>query len=310
MNDTLRYMRDDPIHRRFHHNELTFSMIYAFTENFTLPLSHDEVVHGKGSLLDQMPGDLWQKFANLRLLYSYMWTHPGKKLLFMGSDIAQWNEWNCDESLQWHLLQWESHQGIQNLIRDLNRLYREESALYSHEFTPDGFEWIDCQSANDSVLAFIRKGKTAKDLLVVCCNFTPVVRHDHRVGVPHGGWYQEIFNSRLATLRRAAMSGPTPVRWPTRSNGTAGPGRSRSTCHRWESAYSSRNCRADSAPPQRARHDRIRTSARSARPQLSVGGCRAADRGPTRHPAASRNPDTTWTSARGSRVGQAEQPPK
>ena len=130
MNDTLRYMRHDPIHRRYHHNELTFSMIYAFTENFALPLSHDEVVHGKRSLLDQMPGDLWQKYANLRLLYSYMWTHPGKKVLFMGSDIAQWNEWNCDESLQWHLLQWESHQGIQNLVRDLNRLYRQESALH------------------------------------------------------------------------------------------------------------------------------------------------------------------------------------
>jgi 1,4-alpha-glucan branching enzyme len=195
MNDTLHYMRHDPIHRRFHHNELTFSMIYAFTENFTLPLSHDEVVHGKRSLLDQMPGDLWQKYANLRLLYSYMWTHPGKKLLFMGSDIAQWHEWNCDESLQWHLLQWESHQGIQNLVRDLNRLYRRETALHLHDFTPDGFEWLDCHTANDSVLAFLRKGKNPQDVVVVCCNFTPVVRHEHRVGVPHGGWYQEVFNS-------------------------------------------------------------------------------------------------------------------
>ncbi len=195
MNDTLRFMRHDPIHRRFHHNELTFSMIYAFTENFTLPLSHDEVVHGKRSLLDQMPGDLWQKYANLRLLYSYMWTHPGKKLLFMGSEIAQWHEWNCDESLQWHLLQWESHQGIQNLVRDLNHLYRDEAALHLHDFTPDGFEWLDCQSANDSVLAYMRKGKDPQDVLVVCCNFTPVVRHEHRVGVPHGGWYQEVFNS-------------------------------------------------------------------------------------------------------------------
>jgi 1,4-alpha-glucan branching enzyme len=195
MNDTLRYMRHDPIHRRYHHNELTFSMIYAFTENFALPLSHDEVVHGKGSLLDQMPGDLWQKFANLRLLYSYMWTHPGKKLLYMGSDIAQWHEWNCDESLQWHLLQWESHQGIQNLIRDLNRIYRSEPSLFERDFTADGFEWIDCQSADDSVLAYLRKAKDPHDMLLVCCNFTPVVRQNHRVGVPHEMWFREIFNS-------------------------------------------------------------------------------------------------------------------
>lgn len=195
MNDTIRYMRNDPIHRRYHHNELTFSMIYAFTENFCLPLSHDEVVHGKGSLLDQMPGDLWQKFANLRLLYAYMWMHPGKKLLFMGNDIAQWNEWNCDESLQWHLLQWESHQGMQNLIRDLNRLYREQPALYERDFTSDGFEWIDCQSADDSVLGFIRRAADPTDELVICTNFTPVVRHNHRIGVHRPGWYQEVFNS-------------------------------------------------------------------------------------------------------------------
>ena len=195
MNDTLRYMRDDPIHRRYHHNELTFSMIYAFTENFALPLSHDEVVHGKGSLLDQMPGDLWQKYANLRLLYSYMWTHPGKKLLFMGDDIAQWNEWNCDESLQWHLLEWESHQGIQNLVRDLNRLYRDQPSLYELDFTNDGFEWVDCQSADDSVLTFVRKAKNPKDAVVVSMNFTPVVRQNHRVGVPWEAYYREVFNS-------------------------------------------------------------------------------------------------------------------
>jgi 1,4-alpha-glucan branching enzyme len=195
MNDTLRYMREDPIHRRYHHNELTFSMIYAFTENFSLPLSHDEVVHGKGSLLDQMPGDLWQKFANLRLLYGYMWTHPGKKLLYMGSDFGQWNEWNHDESLQWHLLQWESHQGIQNLIRDLNRIYRSEPALYQRDFSGDGFEWIDCQSSDESVLAFLRKGKDPNDQVLVCCNFTPVVRETHRVGVPQEMWLREIFNS-------------------------------------------------------------------------------------------------------------------
>ena len=195
MNDTIRYMKNDPIHRRYHHGELTFSMIYAFSENFCLPLSHDEVVHGKGSLLDQMPGDTWQKFANLRLLYAYMWMHPGKKLLYMGNDIAQWDEWNCDDSLQWHLLQWESHQGMQNLIRDLNRLYREEPSLYQRDFTPDGFEWIDCQNADDSVLAFVRRAADPADELLVCCNLTPVVRKNHRVGVTRPGWYKEIFNS-------------------------------------------------------------------------------------------------------------------
>jgi 1,4-alpha-glucan branching enzyme len=190
MNDTLRYFHKDSIHRRFHHNELTFSMIYAFTENFTLPLSHDEVVHGKGSLLGQMPGDLWQKFANLRLLYTYMWTHPGKKLLYMGNDIGQWNEWNHDESLQWHLLQWESHSGLQRMVSDLNHLYQREPALYEVDF-----EWIDCMSADDSVLAFVRKAKDPSDYLVVCCNFTPVPRPAYRMGVPKGGWYQEVFNS-------------------------------------------------------------------------------------------------------------------
>ena len=189
------YFLQFPIHRRYHHGELTFSMIYAFSENFCLPLSHDEVVHGKGSLLDQMPGDTWQKFANLRLLYAYMWMHPGKKLLYMGNDIAQWDEWNCDDSLQWHLLQWESHQGMQNLIRDLNRLYREEPSLYQRDFTPDGFEWIDCQNADDSVLAFVRRAADPADELLVCCNLTPVVRKNHRVGVTRPGWYKEVFNS-------------------------------------------------------------------------------------------------------------------
>ncbi len=195
MNDTLRYLRHDPIHRRFHHNELTFSLIYAFTENFALPLSHDEVVHGKGSLLGQMPGDLWQKFANLRLLFSYMWTHPGKKLLFMGSDFAQWNEWNYETNLQWDLLQWNTHSGVQKLVADLNAMYRREPALYEQDFSGNGFEWIDCQSADDSVLAYLRKGRNPDDFLVVCCNFTPVVRYRHCVGLPRGGWYQEIFNS-------------------------------------------------------------------------------------------------------------------
>ncbi|HEX3996966.1 MAG TPA: 1,4-alpha-glucan branching protein GlgB [Pirellulales bacterium] len=195
MNDTLRYMRHESIHRKYHQDELTFSLIYAFHENFVLPLSHDEVVHGKGALLSQQPGDLWQKFANLRLLYSYMWTHPGKKLLFMGDDFGQWNEWNYEESLQWHLLQWPAHQGLQKCVADLNRIYRREAALHQVDFDPAGFEWIDCHNFNDSVLIYIRRAKNANDFLIVACNFTPVPRMAYRFGVPQGGWYEEIFNS-------------------------------------------------------------------------------------------------------------------
>jgi 1,4-alpha-glucan branching enzyme len=195
MNDTLRYLRDEPIHRKYHHDELTFSLIYAFTENFCLPLSHDEVVHGKRSLLSQMPGDLWQKFANLRLLFSYMWTHPGKKILFMGSDFGQWNEWNHDAELQWDLLQWETHGGVKKMVADLNALLRREPALHEVDFEYTGFEWIECHARDDSVLAYIRKAKDPEDRLVVVCNFTPVPRHDYPIGVPALGWYQEIFNS-------------------------------------------------------------------------------------------------------------------
>ncbi len=195
MNDTLTYMRHNPVHRKYHHDELTFSLIYAFTENFALPLSHDEIVHGKGSLLGQMPGDLWQKFANLRLLFSYMWTHPGKKLLFMGSDFGQWNEWNCDDNLQWDLLQWDSHSGVQKCLADLNAVYRREPALYEDDFTHGGFEWIDCHDHEDSVLSYIRRAKQREDYLAIVCNFTPVVRKGYRLGVPDQVWYEEIFNS-------------------------------------------------------------------------------------------------------------------
>ena len=195
MNDTLCYFSHDPVHRKYHHNELTFSMIYAFTENFCLPLSHDEVVHGKGSLLDQMPGDLWQKYANLRLLYAYMWTHPGKKLLFMGCDIAQWSEWKHEENLQWHLLEWESHEGVQRLIADLNKLYVSEPALHQVDFTDDGFEWIDCMSSDSSMIAFLRRGKDPEQHVLVCANFTLVARNDYRVAVPQMGFYQEVLNS-------------------------------------------------------------------------------------------------------------------
>ena len=195
MNDTLRYFHKDPIHRKYHHDELTFSLIYAFTENFMLPFSHDEIVHGKGSLLDQMPGDLWQKFANLRLLYSYMWTHPGKNLMFMGCEWGQWNEWNCNSTLQWDLLEWDSHKGLQKMVGDLNAVYRREPALHEVDFDSAGFEWIDCLSREASILGYIRRAKDPNDFVVVCCNFTPAVRHDYRLGVPEAGKYVEIFNS-------------------------------------------------------------------------------------------------------------------
>lgn len=194
MNDTLRYMKKDPIHRKYAHGELTFSLIYAFTENFTLPFSHDEVVHGKGSMIAQMSGDLWQKFANLRLLYSYMWTHPGKKLMFMGGELAQWHEWNYDGEIQWDLLQWDTHRGIQKLVTDLNHLMKTEPALHELDFDGNGFEWIDCDAWEESVLSYIRKAKDPNNFVFVACNFTPVVR-SFRFGVPRAGFYREIFNS-------------------------------------------------------------------------------------------------------------------
>jgi 1,4-alpha-glucan branching enzyme len=195
MNDTLVYMCKDPVYRKYHHNMLTFSLIYAFTENFILPLSHDEVVHGKGSLLDKMPGDLWQKFANLRLLFAYMWGHPGKKLLFMGGEIGQWREWKHDESLDWHLMQWESHQGLQRMMMDLNRMYKNEPALHQVDFDWHGFEWLELHDWENCVLAFLRKARNPDDQIVVVCNFTPVPRHDYRIGVPRPGFYREIFNT-------------------------------------------------------------------------------------------------------------------
>ena len=194
MNDTVRYMRNDPVHRKYHHDELTFSLVYAFTENFMLPLSHDEVVHGKGALIDQMPGDVWQKFASLRLLYTYMWTHPGKKLLFMGSEFGQWTEWNCNQALHWELLDREPHRGVQKLVGDLNRLYAKSPALHDFDFQGDGFEWIDCGNSSESLLSYLRKGKQG-EVLIVVANFTPIVRRQVRVGVPLGGEYREVFCS-------------------------------------------------------------------------------------------------------------------
>jgi 1,4-alpha-glucan branching enzyme len=198
MNDTLRYMSKDPVYRKYEHGSLTFSLIYAFTENFILPLSHDEVVHGKGSLLDKMPGDLWQKYANLRLLYGYMWGHPGKKLLFMGGEVAQWREWRHDESVDWHLLQWESHRGIRDLVRDLNALYLAERALHEVDFEWTGFEWLELHDWENSVLAFLRRAREPGHDVVVVCNFTPVVRHGYRIGVPAGGYYRELLNTDAA----------------------------------------------------------------------------------------------------------------
>jgi len=195
MHDTLSYMGLDPIFRKFHHNELTFSMLYAFTENFVLSLSHDEVVHLKKSLLAKMPGDHWQKFANLRLLYAYMFAHPGKKLSFMGGEFGERNEWDHDTSLDWSLLDWETHRGVQRLVADLNRLYTTEPALHEVDFDWYGFEWLDCHDADASVLSFVRRGKNPDDFVVVVCNFTPVVRHDYRVGVPAPGFYREVLNS-------------------------------------------------------------------------------------------------------------------
>ncbi|WP_435006784.1 1,4-alpha-glucan branching protein GlgB [Tundrisphaera lichenicola] len=195
MNDTLRYFQNDPIHRKYDHGQLSFSLIYAFHENFILPLSHDEVVHGKGSLIDKMPGDLWQKFANLRLLYGYMFGHPGKKLLFMGDEIAQWREWTHDHSVDWHLLNWRDHQGIKQLISDLNVLYKSEPALHQVDFDWQGFEWLELHDWENSVLAFLRRGKNPDDCVVVICNFTPVVREPYRIGVPVGGFYRELLNT-------------------------------------------------------------------------------------------------------------------
>ncbi|HMF35449.1 MAG TPA: 1,4-alpha-glucan branching enzyme, partial [Isosphaeraceae bacterium] len=195
MNDTLRYITKDPVYRKYEHGSLTFSMIYAFSENFVLPLSHDEVVHGKRALLDKMPGDLWQKFANLRLLYAYMYGHPGKKLLFMGDELAQWREWNQDESLDWHLLQWRDHQGILKLVRDLNGLCNTEASLHQVDFDWQGYEWLELHDWENSVLAFLRRAKDPNDFIVVICNFTPVVRELYRIGVPTGGYYRELLNT-------------------------------------------------------------------------------------------------------------------
>ncbi|MCB0172020.1 MAG: 1,4-alpha-glucan branching protein GlgB [Anaerolineae bacterium] len=195
MHDTLNYMSKEPIHRKYHHNDLTFSLLYAFNENFILPLSHDEVVHGKGSILNKMAGDEWQKFATLRAFYGYMWGHPGKNLLFMGSEFAQWQEWNFINELEWSALSAPNHQGIQSFIRDINHIYKNEPALYEDDFEYTGFQWIDANDSDNSVFSFIRFAKSSEEFVVIVSNFTPVVRADYRIGVHKSGFYREILNS-------------------------------------------------------------------------------------------------------------------
>jgi 1,4-alpha-glucan branching enzyme len=195
MHDTLDYISKDPVHRKYHHQQLTFGMMYAFSENFVLPVSHDEVVHLKRSLLDKMPGDQWQKFANVRAYLGFMWTHPGKKLLFMGQDFGQWREWDESHSIDWDLTQHEPHHKLQLWMADLNRLYHSEPALYELDYDWAGFEWIDANDWEHSVVSYIRKAADPANYLIVICNFTPVVRHGYRVGVPELCTYHEVLNS-------------------------------------------------------------------------------------------------------------------
>ncbi len=195
MHDTLGYMGKDPIHRKYHQNDMTFGLLYAFNENFILPLSHDEVVHGKGTLLTRMSGDEWQRFANLRAYYGFMWGHPGKKLLFMGGEFGQWQEWDFDSSLEWAALDAPNHQGVQRTVRDLNQLYQNEPALHENDFEQSGFEWIDASDTENNVLSFIRKAKSSDEFIIIVSNFTPVAWDAYRIGVPKPGHYREVFNS-------------------------------------------------------------------------------------------------------------------
>jgi 1,4-alpha-glucan branching enzyme len=198
MHDTLLYMKKDPVYRKWEHNKLTFSLVYAYTENFVLSLSHDEVVHLKGSMMEKMPGDWWQKFAQLRLLYGYQYTHPGKKLNFMGSEIGQWSEWSEARGLDWHLLELPTHQALNRWVKDLNHVYQSEPALYEQDFNPKGFRWIDANDAENSIFSYIRYAKDSDNFIVVAANFTPVPRTGHRIGVPEAGYYQELLNSDAA----------------------------------------------------------------------------------------------------------------
>jgi 1,4-alpha-glucan branching enzyme len=205
MHDMLEYVQQDAIHRRWHHNKVTFSMLYSFTENFVLPFSHDEVVHGKRSMLDKMPGDAWQKHATLRALYGYMFGHPGKKLMFMGAEIGQRREWNDDSSLDWHLLDEPLHAGLRQWVRDLNMTYQREAALHQVDFEGTGFGWIDCNDNENSVISFVRRARDDGDFVVAVVNFTPVPREAYRIGVPRAGWYRELLNSDAAVYGGSNM---------------------------------------------------------------------------------------------------------
>ena len=212
MHDMFEYFSKDPIHRRFHQQSITFSMLYAFTENFLLPVSHDEVVHGKRHLLAKMPGDEWQRFANTRAFLAYMWGHPGKKLLFMGCDFGQTGEWNFDAALPWHLLEWPVHRNLQTMVKQLNALYRSEPSLYQVDYSFAGFEWIDFRDADSSVISFLRLAKNRDDFLVFACNFTPVPRRHYRIGVPRPGVYREVFNSDSAMFGGSNVGNSGEVR--------------------------------------------------------------------------------------------------
>ncbi|MGB6034441.1 MAG: 1,4-alpha-glucan branching protein GlgB, partial [Bacteroidota bacterium] len=198
MHDTLEYFSTDPLFRKYHHNQLTFSIWYAFFENFVLSISHDEVTHGKGSLYGKMPGNEWEKHANLRLLFGYMYAHPGKKLLFMGNEFGQWREWLHEESVEWHALEHHHHRGTQQWVKDLNAVYKREPALHSLDFSNETFEWVDFHDWENSTLSFLRRGNTSDDIILVICNMTPLARSDYRIGVPRGGNWQEILNSDAA----------------------------------------------------------------------------------------------------------------
>jgi 1,4-alpha-glucan branching enzyme len=211
MHDTLEYISRDPVHRRFHQDKLTFGLLYAFSENFILPLSHDEVVHGKRSLLGRMPGDRWQRFANLRAYYGFMFAHPGKKLLFMGGEIAQEREWSHDNQLDWHLLQQAEHAGVRRLIGDLNRIYCDFAALHQLDSAAEGFEWIDCTDAENSVIAFLRRARDGRSFVIAVCNFTPMVRTGYRIGVPEAGGYREILNTDAEHYGGSGVRNPEPM---------------------------------------------------------------------------------------------------
>jgi 1,4-alpha-glucan branching enzyme len=216
MHDTLKYFEKDPVHRKYHHHQLTFGLLYAWTEDFVLPLSHDEVVHGKKSLVSKMPGDDWQKLANLRALYGWMWAHPGKKLLFMGGEFAQWNEWNHEVSLDWHLAGFERHRGVMDLVKTLNALYRAEGSLHETDFWAPGFQWVQADCADESVFSFIRRGRNAWREIVCVANLTPVVRSGWRLGLPAGGWWGEILNTDAQVFGGSGVSSGLPKKAESR----------------------------------------------------------------------------------------------